>query len=526
LTNGSKNGKGSCIKKPIGYATGIILIIVAFLPLFFLIRDFFKPEDFLLIKDPKFLRVLWFSLYQAFLSSVLAFFVAILPALYCAKNNNPISSLLENAIFIPFFFPPVSMVIAFSTIFSSSGILAGLGFNPNILYTLKAILIAHVFYNSPIFVKYISHSLMTIQPEVFDASRLEGINRFKTLLKIEFPLILPSIFKAFFLVFTYSFMSFAVVLNLGGIRYSTIEVSIANALRGSFDFSQALFYALVQFVILFILNFILSHALKDNYEMAPPQKLKAKTSVFEKIVAWLYCLFEYTIIIIGLSGICFNHHEGTFTLKPLFNLFSRELNRKFKIITSILNSIVVAFIASTVSTLIGYWLTDLKTKLTDYFILPMLGVSSAFIGMSLLYTNILYHVPFPILICFGFIFITVPLAYSFLYQSVKGFEAELTEAAFIDGANRLKAFIYVKFPILLPAILAVFFQIFAIIYGEFTISYTMQIRDFFPLASVVNYSLSAHRYYMESQAFASLNTIIVFTTFFTASLFTKKLTKN
>ncbi|MFW6262933.1 MAG: iron ABC transporter permease, partial [Thermotogota bacterium] len=74
-------------------------------------------------------------------------------------------------------------------------------------------------------------------------------------------------------------------------------------------------------------------------------------------------------------------------------------------------------------------------------------------------------------------------------------------------------------------LLAVFFQVFAIIYGEFTISYTMQIRDFFPLASVVNYSLSAHRYYLESQAFASLNTIIVFTTFFTATLFTKKLTK-
>jgi len=521
-----KIGKGSCIKKTFGYTGGAFLIIIAFTPMIFLIRDFFKPEDFLLIKDPKFIRVLWFSFYQAFLSSAFAFIVAIFPALYCAKNGNAVSLLLENTIFIPFFFPPVSMVIAFSTIFSSSGIIAGLGFNPNILYTLKAILIAHVFYNSPIFVKYISHSLMTIPPGVFDASRLEGINRFKILLKIEFPLILPSILKAFFLVFTYSFMSFAVVLNLGGIRYSTIEVSIANALRGNFNFSQALFYALVQFALLFVINFILSNVLKDNYEMAPPQKMRTKSSLVEKIVAWLYCLFEYTIIVIGLSGICYNHHEGTFTLKHLFNLFSQEMNVKFKTITSIFNSINVALIASTIATMIGYWLADLKTRLADFFILPLLGVSGAFIGMSLLYTNILYNVPFELLICFGFIFITVPLAYSFLFQSVKGFKPEWQEAAFIDGATRLTAFLYVKFPILVPAILAVFFQIFAIIYGEFTISYTMQIRDFFPLASVVNYSLSAHRYYLESQAFAALNTIIVFTTFFTASLLTKKLTKN
>src|SRR6056297_1902088 len=449
------NGKGSCIKKTIGYATGIFLIVIAFSPLFFLIRDFFELNDFLLIKDPRFLRVLWFSIYQAFLSSALSFLIAIFPALYTAKNTNIISSLLENAIFIPFFFPPVSMVIAFSTIFASSGLLSKMGFDPNILYTLKAILIAHVFYNSPIFIKYISHSLMTIQPEIFDASRLEGINRFKTFLKIELPLIMPALLKAFFLVFTYSFMSFAVVLNLGGIRFSTLEVSIANALKGNFDFSEALFYALIQFIVLFLLNFFLSHILKDSYQMGSPQKLKAKSSMIEKSIAYCYCLFEYVIIVIGLSGIVFNHHEGRFSLKHFLNLFSHELNRKFSIITSILNSTIIAFIASTAATLLGYWLADLKTKLTDYFIQPMLGVSSAFIGMALLYTNILYGVPFPLLICFGFIFISVPIAYSFLYHSVKGFNVELKEAAYMDGAGSFKAFAYVKFPILLPAILAV-----------------------------------------------------------------------
>ena len=490
--------------------------------MYFLIRDFFDISDFLLIKDSKFLRVLWFSIYQAFLSSVLSFLIAVLPAFYCAKNSNPIASLLENAIFIPFFFPPVSMVIAFSVIFSPSGILAGLGINLDILYTLKAILIAHVFYNSPIFVKYISHALMSIQPEIFDASRLDGSNRLKTLMRIEFPLIMPSLLKAFFLVFTYSFMSFAVVLNLGGIRFSTIEVSIANALRGSFDFSRALFYALVQFLILFCLNFLLSHLLKETYETAFPQKLKAKTHWFEKIAALAYCLFEYTIIITGLSGIVYNHHEGRFSLNHLKNLFSQELNNRFKITASILNSAIVAIISSSVATAIGYIMVDLKTKLTDVFILPMLGVSSAFVAMALLYANILHQVPFPILIVLGYIFISVPIAYSFLYQSVRGFKTALIEAAYMDGANKFKAFLWVKFPILLPALTAVFFQVFAIIYGEFTISYTMQIRDFFPLSSVVNYSLSAHRYYLESQAFASLNTIIVFATFFTASLFTKQ----
>jgi len=71
---------------------------------------------------------------------------------------------LESAIFIPFFLPPVSTVIAFSLLFSTSGLLSRLGIHIPILYTMWAILVAHAFYNSPIFVKYIGAALRTIPP--------------------------------------------------------------------------------------------------------------------------------------------------------------------------------------------------------------------------------------------------------------------------------------------------------------------------------------------------------------------------
>jgi len=38
----------------------------------------------------------------------------------------------------------------------------------------------------------------------------------------------------------------------------------------------------------------------------------------------------------------------------------------------------------------------------------------------------------------------------------------------------------------------------------------MQIRDYFPLASVVNYAMNAQRYYREGAAFSALNIGIVF----------------
>ncbi len=77
-------------------------------------------------------------------------------------------------------------------------------------------------------------------------------------------------------------------------------------------------------------------------------------------------------------------------------------------------------------------------------------------------------------------------------------------------------------PLLFSSFLSSFLQIFAIIYGEFTISYTMQIRDYFPLSSIVNYSLSSSRFYREATALSGLNVIIIFITFYLSSLIRKK----
>ena len=152
------------------------------------------------------------------------------------------------------------------------------------------------------------------------------------------------------------------------------------------------------------------------------------------------------------------------------------------------------------------------------------GISSAFLGMALLYLNILYNIPFFILIILGFFLISVPLAYSFLYQPILSFDKKIIEAAKVDGANKLVIFSKIELPLLFSSFLSSFLQIFAIIYGEFTISYTMQIRDYFPLSSIVNYSLSSSRFYREATALSGLNVIIIFITFYLSSLIRKRVT--
>ncbi len=151
-----------------------------------------------------------------------------------------------------------------------------------------------------------------------------------------------------------------------------------------------------------------------------------------------------------------------------------------------------------------------------------LGISSAFLGMALLYLNILFDIPFVLLLILGYFLITIPIAYSFLFQPIRGFDNKIVEAAKIDGANKLIIFLKVELPLLFSSFTSAFLQIFAIIFGEFTISYTMQVRDYFPLVSVVNYSLSSGRLYQEANALSGLNIIIIFFIFYISNKFAKK----
>jgi thiamine transport system permease protein len=178
--------------------------------------------------------------------------------------------------------------------------------------------------------------------------------------------------------------------------------------------------------------------------------------------------------------------------------------------------------AAFVAVFSAYWFVKSKRRISEIVILPTLGISSAFLAMALLYTHILFGIPYPILVTFGYYLSTVAIAYTFLYQSVKGLRSDIIEAAKMDGASSFRVWRSIELPLLLPVMTAVFFQIFAIVFGEFTVSYTMQMRDIFPLASVVNYAMSVQRYYKESAAFAGLNTLIVFGSFILSSIITQK----
>lgn len=478
-----------------------LYLILWIIPIGFFARDFFTPADLLEVVSLDTLGIVLFTTKQAIISAFFAFIIAIVPAYYITYNKNKMTKLIEGLIFVPFFFPVISTVVAFSIIFNLEFLREF-----QVLYTLKAIVIANIFYNSPIFLKYMAEGMRSIPREILEAARVDGASSRKIFFSIKLPLILPQIFRGFFLVFVYCFTSFAIVLSLGGINFSILEVVIATTLMGSFNFSRAFALGITQFVILTLINSLGQKV--EAYELDGEQTLK-KTNPLLGIFSFIYMLFQYFIVATGLIFAFFDFYKNRFSLRSFILLFSDELNSTYPVIKGLINSGIISAIVSLLTLIFAYLILRNYTKITNYIIFSTFGVSGAFLAITLVYLNILWDIPLKLLLIAGYFLTTVPIAYSFLFQYVTKFPIDIKEAARVDGASNFKIFTHIELPILKNILISVFLQVFAIIFGEFTITYTMQLGSTLPLTSLTNYSLASNKLFLESAALSSLNLIII-----------------
>lgn len=482
-----------------------IYLLLWILPLFFFVKDFWDWRELQESWDYSFLQILFFTGKQSLYSSFFSFLLSLFPAIYLAYHRNKISQLLESMLFIPFFFPVISTITIFSIV-GNSKVLQPL----SLLYTMKAIVIAHVFYNSPIFVKYIGEALRNIPKEIEEAMYLDGASPHTIFWKGKMALMLPQIFKAFILCFSYCFLSFAIVLSLGGVQYQTLEVEIASTLLGNFNFTKAMLYGGVQFVLLLFLNAI--GRLLPSYEWKG-KAYEKETSSLSCIVSILYILFEYGLVLFSFVLSFYNYFEGNWSLKAYVHLFSKEFQEQYPILIALRNSVVMSALAALLVLVLAYLLLRNYSPLIDIILFANFGISGAFFAISLYYLHVLWEIPLWLLLGLGYILLALPLAYSFLYQRVKDFPKDLEEMARMDNAKGWEMFTHLRFPMLRSFFVSSFLQLFAIFLGEFTLAYTMQLGDLFPVISLVNYQLLVDKKYLESSALSSLLVASIFILF-------------
>lgn len=185
--------------------------------------------------------VVWFTVWQAVVSTVLTLVVGLPIAYVTSRFSFPGRRILRSATVVPFVLPTLVVGVAFLALIGPSGVLG-----VDLSGTAAAIIASHVFFNVAVVIRIVGGLWDRIDPRLEDAARTLGASPGRVMRRVTLPLLRPAIAAAAAIVFLFSFTAFGTVLVLGGPGIATIEVEIYRRAAFLFDLRGAALLAMVQ----------------------------------------------------------------------------------------------------------------------------------------------------------------------------------------------------------------------------------------------------------------------------------------
>jgi thiamine transport system permease protein len=167
------------------------------------------------IHDHTLRDILWFTTWQAALSTGLTLVVGIVPAWVLSRYEFTGRRWITALVTVPFVLPTVVVGAAFLALLPES-----------LDQGVVAILIAHVFFNVAVVVRGVGGLWELLPGDLTAAARTLGAGPFRAMREVTLPLLAPAIAASASIVFLFTFTSFGVVRILGGPAHPTLEVEI------------------------------------------------------------------------------------------------------------------------------------------------------------------------------------------------------------------------------------------------------------------------------------------------------------
>lgn len=218
---------------------------------------------------PGLVEVLWFTLWQAALSTACTLVVGLAPAYLLARWEFTGRRLLTAVVAVPFLLPTVVVGAAFIRLLPDATV-----------GTVWAVVAAHVYFNVSVVVRLVGTLWEQVPPGLADAARTLGASPLRTARHVTLPLLQPALLAAATVTFLFTFTSFGVVQILGGPANPTLEVEIARRATGLGDVGGAAVLSVVQ-VLLLGLALVLStwwqRRTATVLQVAPGYRRRART---------------------------------------------------------------------------------------------------------------------------------------------------------------------------------------------------------------------------------------------------------
>jgi thiamine transport system permease protein len=170
-----------------------------------------------------------FTIYQALLSTLASVVIGLPGAYLLARFEFRGRRTLRSLTILPFVLPSIMVAVGFLAMFGQNGllndVLGALGVGQvNLLFTLEIIVLAHAFYNAPLVTRLVTAAWESVDARRVETARALGAGPFRAFRDVVVPQLLPAVLTAALLTFIFTFLSFPIVLALGGLRLATVEV--------------------------------------------------------------------------------------------------------------------------------------------------------------------------------------------------------------------------------------------------------------------------------------------------------------
>ena len=437
--------------------------------------------------DKRIYGLLKFTLYQAFLSTVLSLVVGVLLAWALAHQSHFRGRGLLVALFSSsLVLPTLIVVFGLIGIFGRNGYLNQVSlflFDHSFgsyIYGLGGILLAHVYLNASFASRALLHSFESIPKEKYKLAKSLNFSVFERFLYVEYPALKSTLLSIGSTIFLLCFTSFAVVLLLGGSpSYNTLEVAIYEAVRLDFDIGMALKLALIQLSISAVLVVLSSGFrtglanLKTSHTLIPWKEAKVLQVIQWFIIRLFTLFFVLPLVVIVVDGI--GADFGRIFQAPLF-IKSFVTSISLATVSSILTVIIAVALSHTrrnlsLGTRLG---TKPFAKLLDgiiafsgnlYLAMPSLVMG---LGFFLLYqkTEGSEVVWATAALLTANVLMSLPFALSVLTPAMHKTAQRYDKLAFSLGLTKLQRWMYVEYPYLKSSLGYVFALAFCFSLGD------------------------------------------------------------
>lgn len=477
------------------------LAVFFFYPLVSIFALSFAPQGMLdlsalrkLVSTSYYARTLWFTVWQAAVSTVLTVVLALPGAYTFARYEFRGKELLRALTTVPFVMPTIVVATAFTSLLGPRGRinlwlmgLLGLEKAPiDLQHTLWIIFIAHVFYNYVVVLRIVGGFWANQNPRLEEAARVLGGGRWRTFWHITLPLLMPAISAAALLVFVFCFTSFGVILILGGPHFATLEVEIYRQTVNLFNLPLAATLSLAQILCTF--GMVSVYTRLQVRTAVPlefrPRRLTQRRPVTRRdrlLVAFnvAFMLILLFTPLLALAERSFSLGVTGYTITYYRELFYNRRGSVFFVapVEAVRNSVgfatLTVLLALVLGTISAYLLARREGRLSRWldplFMLP-LGVSAVTLGFG--YIIALDEPPLnlrtsPLLVPLAHTLVAFPFVVRSLLPVLRGIHPHLREAAANLGASPSRVWREIDLPIVAPALLVGAVFAFTVSMGEF-----------------------------------------------------------